>query len=395
MVDPPGRSSPSHLAGDVPDTPCNLIKTAGDRRAVAVADEGPSPLRDNKPVEKRGSSSAVPSNPNSRLGRKASPLAQGWDRMDAVIVGIDVAKDKLDVGVRPSGERFVVSRAEAGLEELKDRLGKLGVAVVGLEATGGYETVVAASLSAAGLPVVVVNPAQVRAFANALGKRAKTDPIDAAVIAHFIEATKPKPRPLPDEATRQLSDLVGRRGQIVAMIVAETQRKQHRPSKRMLASIERLLAALQRELSDLDGQIREAIKASPVWREKDELLESVPGVGPAISGRLLAGLPELGSLDRRQIAALGGLAPWTRQSGRWKGKSFIGGGRADVRSALFMGALVAVQHNRTLKAFYERLIAAGKEKMVALIAVARKLLTILNAILRDGEPWREELEAHA
>jgi transposase len=315
--------------------------------------------------------------------------------MDAVIVGIDVSKDKLDVSVRPSGERFVVSRAEEGLEELKRRLGELGVAVVGLEATGGYETVVAAALSAAGLPVVVVNPAQVRAFANALGKRAKTDPIDAGVIAHFIEATKPKVRPLPDEATRQLSDLVGRRSQIVAMIVAEQQRKKHRPNKRMLASIERLLGALQRELSDLDGQIREAIKTSPVWREKDELLESVPGVGPAISGRLLAGLPELGALDRRQIAALGGLAPWTRQSGQWKGKSFIGGGRADVRSALFMGALVAIKHNRTLKAFYERLLAAGKEKMVALIAVARKLLAILNAILRDGQPWREEPEAHA
>ena len=314
--------------------------------------------------------------------------------MDAVIVGIDVSKDKLDVAIRPSGERLVVERSEAGLEELKNRLGALGVAVVGLEATGGYETVVAASLSAAGLPVVIVNPAQVRAFANALGKRAKTDPIDADVIAHFVEATKPKARPLPDEATRQLSDLVGRRSQIVAMMAAEQQRKKHRPNKRMLASIERLLAALQRELSDLDGQIREAIKASPVWREKDELLESVSGVGPAISGRLLAGLPELGSLDRRQIAALAGLAPWTRRSGRWKGKSFIGGGRADVRSALFMGALVAVRHNRTLKAFYQRLLAAGKEKMVALIAVARKLLTILNAILRDGEPWREP-EVHA
>jgi len=264
---------------------------------------------------------------------------------------------------------------------------------VGLEATGGYETVVAASLSAAGLPVVVVNPAQVRAFANALGKRAKTDPIDAAVIAHFIEATKPSVRLLPDEATRQLSDLVSRRSQIQAMIVAEQQRKKHRPNKRMLASIERLLAALQRELSDLDGQIREAIKASPVWREKDELLQSVPSVGPAITGRLLAEMPELGSLNRRQIAALGGMAPWTRQSGRWKGKSFIGGGRAGVRSALFMGALVAVRHNPTLKAFYERLLAAGKEKMVALIAVARKLLTILNAILRDGKPWREP--AHA
>ena len=314
--------------------------------------------------------------------------------MDAVIVGIDVAKDKLDVAVRPSDERFVVSRTEAGLEELKDRLRQLGAAIVGLEATGGYETVVAASLSAAGLPVVVVNPAQVRAFANALGKRAKTDPIDAAVIAHFIEATKPQVRPLPDEATRQLNDLVSRRSQIQAMIVAEQQRKKHRPNERMLASIERLLAALQRELSDLDGQIREAIKASPVWREKDELLESVTGVGPAISSRVLAGLPELGSLDRRQIAALVGLAPWTRQSGRWKGKSFIGGGRAGVRSALFMGALVAVRHNPTLKAFYERLIAAGKEKMVALIAVARKLLTILNAIVRDGKPWRET-EAHA
>ena len=314
--------------------------------------------------------------------------------MDAVIVGIDVAKDKLDVAVRPSGERFVVSRTEAGLEELKDRLRQLGAAIVGLEATGGYETVVAASLSAAGLPVVVVNPAQVRAFANALGKRAKTDPIDAAVIAHFIEATKPQVRALPDEATRQLNDLVSRRSQIQAMIVAEQQRKKHRPNERMLASIERLLAALQRELSDLDGQIREAIKVSPIWREKDELLESVTGVGPAISSRVLAGLPELGSLDRRQIAALVGLAPWTRQSGRWKGKSFIGGGRAGVRSALFMGALVAVRHNLTLKAFYERLIAAGKEKMVALIAVARKLLTILNAIVRDGKPWRET-EAHA
>ena len=309
--------------------------------------------------------------------------------MGAVIVGIDVAKDKLDVGVRPSGERFVVPRNEAGFAELKDRLGQLGVAIVGLEATGGYETVVAASLSAAGLPVVVVNPAQVRAFAKALGQRAKTDPIDAAVIAHFIEATKPKPRPLPDEATRQLSDLVGRRGQIVAMIVAEQQRKKHRPNKRMLASIERLLAALQKELSDLDGQIREAIKASPVWREKDELLESVRGVGPTISSQVLAGLPELGSLDRRKITALVGLAPWTRQSGRWRGKSFIGGGRADVRSALFMGALVAVRHNPTLKAFYERLLAAGKAKKVALIAVARKLLTILNAMVRDGKPWRE------
>jgi transposase len=188
--------------------------------------------------------------------------------------------------------------------------------------------------------------------------------------------------------------VVSRRSQILTMMTAEQQRKKHRPNRRMLASIERLLAALRRELSDLDGQIREAIQASPVWREKDRLLESVPGVGPAIAGRLLAEMPELGALDRRQVASLAGLAPWTRQSGQWRGKSFIGGGRAGVRSALFMGAMVAVQHNRPLRAFYERLIAAGKEKMVALIAVARKLLTILNAILRDGEPWTEP-QAHA
>jgi len=223
--------------------------------------------------------------------------------MDAVIVGIDVAKDKLDVGVRPSGERFVVSRDEAGIEGLKQRLGELRASVVGLEATGGYEAVVAASLSAAGLSVVVVNPAQVRAFAKALGKRAKTDPIDAAVIAHFLEATKPEVRPLPDDATRHLDDLVSRRSQILTMITAEQQRKKHHPSKRMLASIERLLAALQRELSDLDGQIREAIQASPVWREKDRLLESAPGVGPAIAGRRLAETPELGALDRCQVAS--------------------------------------------------------------------------------------------
>ena len=310
--------------------------------------------------------------------------------MDAVIIGIDVAKDKLDVAFRPSGECFVVGRDIAGIAGLVARLKACNVAVIGLEATGGLETVVAASLSAAGLPVVIVNPAQVRAFAHALGQRAKTDVIDAKVIAHFIEATKPALRPLPDEATRQLGDLVGRRSQIIAMIGAEQQRKKRCPNKRLLASIERLTAALQKELSDIDGQVREMIRSSDIWREKDALLESVPGVGRVISARLLADMPELGKLGRRQIASLAGLAPWTRQSGQWKGKSFIGGGRADVRSDLFMGAMVATRHNRVLKAFYEKLLAAGKPKMVAIVAVARKLLTILNAILRDGKPWSME-----
>ena len=360
----------------------------------AVADVKPKHLWDIKPVGELGFSSAVPSNPNSRLGRIASPLAQGWDPMDAVIAGIDVAKDRLDVGVRPSGERFVVARDGAGIDELIARLRALKVTMVGLEATGGYETVVAASLSAAHFPLAIVNPAQVRSFARALGKRAKTDPIDAEVIAHFIEATKPDARPLPDEATRGLSDLVGRRSQIIAMIVAEQHRKNRCPTKRLLKSIERLLKALQKELSDIDGQIRDAIQASPLWRAKDQLLESVPGIGPQIANKMIAELPELGALSRRQIAALAGLAPWTRQSGNWKGKSFIGGGRASVRSALFMGALVAMKHNPVLKAFHERLRAAGKPKMLAIVAVARKLLTILNAILRDNKPWSME-EARA
>jgi transposase len=308
--------------------------------------------------------------------------------MDAiVVVGIDVSKERLDVAVRPSGEAFALSRDAAGLEALAARLLPLSPKIVALEATGGFESVAAASLAAAGLPVVVVNPANVRAFARALGQRAKTDPIDAAVIAHFVEATKPEVRPLPDEATQMLADLLARRRQIIAMIVAERQREK-RASPRTRKSIARLLKALQAELAEIDRDIDEAVRGSPAWREKEDLLASVPGVGPTIARTLLAELPELGSLDRRQVAALAGLAPFTRQSGQWRGRSFIAGGRAAVRSALFLGAMVARRHNPVLKAFFERLVAAGKPKMVALIALARKLLTILNAILREKTPWQ-------
>ena len=307
--------------------------------------------------------------------------------MDATVVGIDVSKDRLDVCVRPAGEELVFGRDAAGLEALAGRLSALTVGIVAVEATGGFETVVAASLGAAGLPVVVVNPAQVRAFAKALGKRAKTDPIDAAVIAHFAEATRPQARPLPDADTRMLADLVARRRQIIQMIVAEKQR-QSRVSPRMKKSIARLLKALQTELSAIDRDIDDAVRGSPAWREKEDLLASVPGIGPTIARTLIAELPELGTLDRRQSAALAGLAPWTRQSGQWRGRSFIGGGRATVRTALFQGALVAARHNPMLRDFHQRLIAAGKPKMVAIIAVARKLLTILNAILRDRTPWQ-------
>ena len=208
------------------------------------------------------------------------------------------------------------------------------------------------------------------------------------MIAHFAEATGPEARPLPDEATQLLADLVARRRQIIAMIVAERQREKQAQAKSLKKSIARLIKALEKELTSLDGEIDGAIRASPAWREKEDLLASVPGVGPITARTLIATLPELGTLDRRQIAALAGLAPWTRQSGQWRGKSFIGGGRTVVRTALFMAAMAAARHNPALKAFFERLVAAGKPKMAALIAVARKLLTILNAILRDQKPWQ-------
>jgi transposase len=309
--------------------------------------------------------------------------------MDGIVVGIDVSKARLDVAVRPSGESFAVTRDAAGLGELIARLRPLAPDAVALEATGGYETVAAASLAAAGLAVAVVNPAQVRAFAQALGKRAKTDPLDAGVIAHFVEATKPAVRPLPDADTQRLADLVARRGQIVEMMVAERQRQKRMTERRLQKSIARLLAALQKELSALETDIDDAVRGSPAWREKEDLLASVPGVGTIVARTLIAELPELGALDRRRISALAGLAPWTRQSGQWKGKSFIGGGRARVRSALFMAAMVGARRNPVLKAFRDKLVAAGKPKLVALIATARKLLTILNAMLRDGRRWQE------
>jgi transposase len=302
-------------------------------------------------------------------------------------VGIDVSKDRLDVHVRPSGEVFAVARDSAGIEELLGRLGAQKPDIVAVEATGGFETVVAASLGGAGLPVVVVNPAQVRSFAQALGKRAKTDPIDAAVIAHFIEATRPQVRQLPDEETMALADLVARRRQIVQMIGAERQREK-RANRRMKKSILRLLKALQKELTEIDQDIDDSVRGSPLWREKEDLLASVPGIGPTIARTIIAELPEIGTLDRRQIAALCGLAPFTRQSGQWRGRSFIAGGRVTVRTALFMGAMVAARYNPVLKDFRDRLVQTGKPKMVAIIAVARKLLTILNAIIRDKKPWQ-------
>ena len=308
--------------------------------------------------------------------------------MDAFYVGIDVSKDRLDVHVRPGNEAYAVSRDGKGLEHLVERLTALSPTLVAVEATGGFEVIVAAAIAGAGLPLAVVNPAQIRHFAQAAGKRAKTDPVDAGVIAHFAEAVRPVPRALPDEAARLLAELVNRRRQIIDMIGAERQREKRATNVRVCKSLARHIAVLEKELAAIDSDIDTLVRGSPVWRAKENLLASVPGIGSIIARTLLAELPELGALGRREIASLAGLAPYTRQSGRWRGKSMIAGGRSTVRSAIFLAAMVASRHNPTMKDFYQRLLCAGKPKMVALIAVGRKLLTILNAILRDNRPWQ-------
>ena len=308
--------------------------------------------------------------------------------MDACFVGVDVSKDRLDVHVLPSGEYFHVTRDGAGIDALVTRLSLLSISHIGVEATGGFESIVAAGLVGAGLPVVVINPAQVRHFAKALGQRAKTDPVDARVIAQFVAATRPEIRALADEATQLLSDLVARRRQIVEMRAAESQRLKRARDKRLIKSIGRLVKALEKELAEIDKDIDDSVRGSPAWRGLEDLLTTVKGVGQITARTLLAELPELGRLTGGQAAALAGLAPFTRQSGQWKGKACIGGGRAVVRTALFMAAQVAKRYNPVLKAFYDRLIAAGKPKMVATIAVARKLIVILNGIAKSRKPWQ-------
>jgi transposase len=307
--------------------------------------------------------------------------------MDRTFVGVDVSKDRLDVHIEPAGEAFAVARDASGLASLLDKLRQVAVAVIAVEATGGFETVLVAHLAQAGLPVAVVSPDRVRAFAKASGERAKSDRIDAALIARFAAALRPPVRPLAEQETRELADLIARRRQIVAMLVAERQRHRRASERRTRRSIERLVKALERELSACEADIATAVQNAPLWRERDELLQTAPGIGPTIARTLIAELPELGSLNRKQIAALVGLAPFTRQSGQWRGKSFIGGGRAAVRAALFMGATVAAKHNPKIKTFFERLLAKGKPWKLAITACARKLLTILNAMVMTGQPW--------
>jgi len=298
-------------------------------------------------------------------------------------VGIDVSKTRLDVAVRPSDESFSVENSIDGIVELKRRIQALRPTLVVLEASGGYEAAVAAELALDGA-VAVVNARQVRDFARAIGQLAKTDTIDAGVLARFAETVRPEPRPLRDEHAQVLVDLVHRRRQLLEMIVAETNRKA-RAAKSIAQRIEKHVAWLRRELERVDEDIDAAMKSCPAWRADDDLLQGIPGIGRATTGVLLALLPELGQLNRKQIAALVGLAPYNHDSGAHRGERFIAGGRAAVRTALYMATLTAVRWHAPLRDFYRRLLAAGKPKKLALTAAARKLLTILNAIKRDRQ----------
>lgn len=309
-----------------------------------------------------------------------------------VFVGIDVAKAELVTGLRPTAESFAVPNDDAGIAAVVKRLKLLSPALIVLEATGGYETAAVASLAAAGLPVVVANPRQVRDFAKATGQLAKTDRVDAFILALFAERVRPPVRPLPDEQTRILNALLTRRRQLLEMLTAEKNRFAHAqdPVRRDIANHIRWL---ERRVADVDKDLDQTIQQSPVWRAKENLLRSVPGVGPVVSRTLMADLPELGALDRKKIAALVGVAPLARDSGTMRGRRMVWGGRAPVRAVLYMGTLVATKHNPVIRDFYTRLVAAGKPKKVAMTACMRKLLTILNAMARSNTRWNEVRDA--
>jgi transposase len=302
-------------------------------------------------------------------------------------IGIDVAKAQLEFAGRPSGETGTVANDEDGIHALVERCQALAATLVVCEATGGYEAALVAALATAGLPVVVANPRQVRDFAKATGQLAKTDTIDAQVLALFAERVRPAPRPLPDETAQALDALLTRRRQLVEMLTAERNRLLvARPTVRR--DLQQHIRFLERRLREADDDLHTAVKASPAWRVKDDLLQSVPGVGRVVSLTLLAELPELGRLSHKEIAALVGVAPLNRDSGTLRGKRLIYGGRAPVRAVLYMAALVASKCNPVIRAFYQRLRAAGKPAKVALTACMRKLLIILNAIARRGTPWQ-------
>lgn len=306
----------------------------------------------------------------------------------SVFVGIDIAKEHLDVHVRPSELTFRVAHDDAGLATLCERLVAVAPALIVVEATGGYELDVVAAVAAASLPVVVVNPRQIRAYARATGQLAKTDAIDARIIAAFAERVRPVVRPLPDEQTRALDEAVTRRRQLVEMLKAETNRRRLARDPGIQRRVDAHIVWLKRAVKDLDDELQATIRASPLWRETDDLLRSAPGIGPVTAFTLLAELPELGRLSRHKIAALVGVAPMNRDSGEFRGRRMVMGGRTSVRAVLYMATVTAIRRNPIIKAFYERLRNNGRPPKVALTAAMRKLLTILNAMARDHRGWR-------
>ena len=303
-----------------------------------------------------------------------------------LFVGIDVSKDHLDVAVRPAGEAWQVSHDPQGINSLTERLRELAPRLVVVEATGGMEMALTGELAAAGLPVAVVNPRHVRDFARAAGQLAKTDSLDAHVLAHFAEAMQPKPRDLPDASAQELRALVARRRQLVEMTTAEKNRMRT-ATPRVRTKVQEHVRWLEDSLKELDKDLADSIRSSPMWRTKEKLLRSTPGVGPILSMTLLSDLPELGVLNRGEIAALVGVAPFNRDSGTLRGKRKVWGGRSQVRAVLYMATLVATRFNPVLRDFYQRLCAAGKPKKVAITACMRKLLTILNAMVKHHRHW--------
>jgi len=303
-------------------------------------------------------------------------------------IGIDVSKDRLDVHIRPSAQSFAASRDGKGLEQLVSELRRFAPALIVLEATGGFEITVAAALASAGLPLAVVNPRQIRDFARAMGRLAKTDALDAEVIALFAERIRPEPRPLADADSRSLADLVARRRQVVEMIGMETNRLHQARNLRIQRMLKATLKMLTTQLAQLDHDIDDIIKRSPFWRDADNLLTSVPGIGDVTAHTLIADLPELGKLDRRRVAALVGVAPVNHDSGQMRGKRAIAGGRNGVRNALYMATLSAIRWNPVISQHYQRLVERGRPKKVALVACMRRLLGILNAIIRTKTSWQ-------
>jgi transposase len=311
---------------------------------------------------------------------------------ESIVVGIDVSKAEFVIATYPSDERWASATDPLAIEALVTRLRALQPHLIVMEATGGYEASVAAACAAAGLPLAIVNPRQVRAFAQALGRTAKTDAIDAAVLALFGARVQPTPRPVPSVETTQLAQLVARRRQLLEMLIAERQRLAQLGTTTgpVARDLRNHIRWLEKRVTDADGDIHTAIQQSPVWRVNDDLLRSVPAIGPNVSRTLIAELPELGTLNRRAIAALVGVAPFNCDSGQFRGRRMIWGGRPSVRRALYMAALVASRHNPVLARFYQRLRAAGKPGKVALVAVMRRLLTIINAMIKHQTAWRPE-----